>query len=174
MLQNYSRYRILQEFFDFPRKNFQMRELSRRVKLAQVSVINHLNALLKEGLIIKEDAGIYPSFRANRENDAFKLLKKQNLTLRIYESKLIEYLDDKIKPNCIVLFGSCARGDDTEGSDIDLFIHADEAKLELEKYEKILKRKINLLFEPNIKTISKELLNNLANGQILYGYFKIF
>lgn len=151
-----------------------MRELSRRVKLAQISIINHLNALLKEGLIIKEDVGIYPSFKANRDNEEFKLLKKQNLAWRIYETKLIEYLDNKIKPNCIVLFGSCVRGEDNEESDIDLFIHADETKLELEKYEKILKRKINLLFEPNIKSLSKELLNNLANGQILYGYFKIF
>lgn len=174
MLQNYSRYKILQEFFDFPRKNFQMRELSRRVKLAQVSVINHLNALVKEELILKEKKGLYPTFRANGENNEFKILKKQNLIWRIYKSRLIEHMDEKIKPNCIVLFGSTSRGEDTEESDMDLFIQADEIKLNLQKYEKILKRKINLLFESNIKTLSKELLNNIINGQVIYGYLKVF
>jgi len=32
MLQKYSRYKILQEFFDFPRQDFQMREIARRTK----------------------------------------------------------------------------------------------------------------------------------------------
>ena len=54
MIQNYSRYRVLQEFFDFPRKDFQMRELSRRINLAQPSVINHLKTLVKDNLIIND------------------------------------------------------------------------------------------------------------------------
>ena len=78
MLQNYNRYRILQEFFDYPKKDFLIRQLSRKVKLAQVSVINHLAALIKDGLVIKENKGIYPSFRANTENEDFRLLKQQN------------------------------------------------------------------------------------------------
>lgn len=174
MIQNYSRYRVLQQFFDFPRKNFQMRELSRQVRLAQVSVINHLNALIKEGLILKEKKGLYPSFRANRENEEFKLLKKQNLTWRIYKSGLVAAIDEKIKPNCVVLFGSGVRGEDTEESDIDLFVQASETGLDLKRYEKILNRKINLLFEPGTKALSKELLNNIINGHVLYGYLRVF
>jgi len=174
MLQNYSRYRVLQEFFDFPRKGFQMREVSRRVKLAQVSVINHLKALQKEGLIIKEKKGVYAAFRANRENEYFKALKLQNLLLRIHTSGLSSFLDEKLKPNCIVLFGSASRGEDTETSDIDIFIQSEEAKINLYKYEKTLNRKINLLFEPKLTALSKELLNNIINGQVLYGYLKVF
>src|SRR4030042_6535289 len=113
MLQNYSRYRVLQELFDSPRKNFQMRELSRRVKLAQVSVMNHLKALEKEGLILKEKNSIYSTYRANREDKDFKLLKTQNLIQRIHECGLITLLDEKFKPNCIVLFGSASRGEGT-------------------------------------------------------------
>ncbi len=30
----------------------------------------------KDGLIIKEKKGIYPSFRANRDNELFKVYKK--------------------------------------------------------------------------------------------------
>lgn len=174
MLQNYSRYRVLQEFFDFPRKGFHMRELSRRVKLAQVSVINHLKALQKEGLIIKEEKGIYPTFRANMDSEDFKVLKAQNLVWRVHKSGLISLLDEKLKPNCIVLFGSASRGEDTEMSDIDLFVQSEEAEVRLEKYEKLLKRKIKILFEPRINDLSKELLNNIINGQVVYGYLKVF
>ena len=174
MIQNYSRYKLLERFFDFPKKDFQMRELSRMIKLAQVSVINHLKYLVGEELIIKERKSIYPSFRANRDNEMFKLLKKQNLVLRIKTSGLLDFLDEKLKPNCIVLFGSASKGEDTENSDVDLFLQAKEVSLNLEKYEKLLNRKINLLFESNLKNLNKELLNNIINGEILYGYLKVF
>jgi predicted nucleotidyltransferase len=165
---------ILQEFFDYPRKNFQMRELSRRVKLAQVSVINHLKELKKEGLIIKEKKGIYSTYRANREDEDFRLLKKQNLIWRIHKCGLVSFLDESLKPNCIVLFGSASRGEDTETSDIDIFVQVEETGLDLQKYEKSLNRKIKALFEPKLSSLSKELLNNIINGQIIYGYLKVF
>ena len=150
-----------------------MRELSRKVRLAQVSVIFHLKALSKEGLINREKEGIYPFYRAHREAEDFKLLKKQNIQWRIYHSGLVEYLDQKLKPTSMVLFGSAARGEDTEESDLDLFIQAQETTLSLSKYEKLLHRKINILFEPDLGKLSKELLNNLINGVILYGYLKV-
>ena len=174
MIQNYSRYKLLQEFFDFPKKDFQVRELSRRIKLAQISVTNHLNLLLKETLIIKEKKHTYPSFRANIDSELFKLLKKQNLLFRIQTSGLLDMLEKEFKPNCIILFGSASRGEDTENSDIDLFVQSNESGIKLEKYEKILNRKINLLFEPNIKNLNKELLNNIINGEKMYGYLKVF
>ncbi|MFH1064506.1 MAG: winged helix-turn-helix domain-containing protein, partial [Candidatus Woesearchaeota archaeon] len=72
MLQNYSKYRILREFFDFPLKDFQMREISRRVSIAQPSVSNHLKSLMADGFIVKEKKGLYPTYRANRDYDMFK------------------------------------------------------------------------------------------------------
>jgi len=165
---------LLQEFFDFPRKNFQMRELSRRAKLAQPSVINHLKALQKDGLILREKKGIYFTFAANRESDDFKLLKKQNLLWRIHKCGIISVLDEKLKPNCVVLFGSAARGEDTETSDIDIFVQAKEKETDLKKYERMLNRKISLLFEPEFGSLSKELRNNIINGTVIYGYMKAF
>ena len=72
-----------------------------------------------------------------------------------------------------MLFGSASRGEDTEESDIDLFIQAKQSKIDLSKFGKTLNRKINLLFESDFKTVSPELINNLANGVVLYGYFKV-
>ena len=173
MLQNYNRYKILQEFFDAPRKGFHIRELSRQIRLAQISVINHLNALCKEGLLIKEKGDIYNVFKAHRENTAFKLLKQQNMVWRLHTSRLMSYLEETLHPTCVVLFGSASRGEDAEESDIDLFVQAGEAMLDVEKYERVLKRKINVLFEADLKELNKELLNNIINGDVLSGYLKV-
>lgn len=174
MIQNYNRYKILQEFLDFPRKKFQIRELSRRTKIAQTSVINHLKALLKENLIIKKKEDIYPYFIANRENEMFKIYKKLNLILKINQTGLINYIYDNCLPSCIILFGSASKGEDIEESDIDLFIQSKEKKLNLEKYERLLKRKISLFFEEYFSKLPDELKNNILNGIILKGYIKVF
>ncbi|HLD12398.1 MAG TPA: nucleotidyltransferase domain-containing protein [Candidatus Nanoarchaeia archaeon] len=173
MLQYYNTYRVLQQFFNSPRKQFYLRELSRLLKLGPVSTTNNLKQLLKEKLIIRIEKGLYPTYSANRENDYYKLLKKQNTTLQITRSGLLQFIDETIRPECIILFGSASRGEDHEESDIDLFIQAKETTLQLKPYENILHRKINILFEKNIKNLSKELLNNIINGTILYGYLKV-
>ena len=174
MLQKYNRYKILQEFFNFPRRNFHIRELSRITKITQPSMINHLNELVKENLILKEKKGLYPTFRANRENELFKVYKKTNIIIQISQSGLLNYVYDSCLPTAIILFGSASKGEDTEESDIDLFIQASDKKLKLEKYEKILNRKINLFFKENFSKLSSELKNNILNGIMLRGYIKVF
>ncbi len=174
MLEKYSRYRILQEFFDFPTKGFLMRELSRRTKIAQPSVINHLKALMAEGFVFKEEANPYPLFKANRENEIFKIHKAFNIILRIRTSGLLAYVCDSVFPDAVILFGSCVRGEDIEGSDIDLFVQAREKKLKLEEYEKRLNRKTSLFFQEDFAKLSKELKNNILNGIVLKGYIKVF
>ncbi len=174
MLQKYNRYRILQEFFDFPTKGFLIRELSRRTGIGQPSVINHLKALMDEGLIIKEESTPYPTFKANRENEVFKTLKVFDLILRMKQSNFLNYLYDSCLPDVIILFGSAAKGEDIEQSDIDLFLQAKEKKLKLDKYEQLFNRKISLFFEENFSKLNDELKNNILNGIVLKGYIKVF
>ena len=174
MIQKYSRYRILQQFFDFPRRNFQMRAISRETDMAQPSVINHLKALQSEKLILKEKKGLYPTFIANRDNELFKIYKKTDILMRIKQSGLSDYLYDSCQPNAIILFGSASKGEDIEESDIDIFIQSKTKKLLTEKYEKILKRKISLFFEENFSKLNSELKNNILNGIMLKGYLKVF
>lgn len=174
MIEKYSRYRILQEFFDFPRKDFQMRELSRNTKLAQPSVMNHLKTLTKEELIIREKKGIYPTYRANRENELFRIYKKVDLILKMQKIGLISEIYDLCIPHSIILFGSASKGEDIEESDIDLFIHSPRKKINLKKYEKLLTRNISLFFEEDFSKLNNELKNNILNGIILKGYLKVF
>jgi predicted nucleotidyltransferase len=174
MIEKYSRYRILQEFFDFPRKSFQMRELSRNTKIAQPSVMNHLKALVKENLILKEKKGLYPAYIANRESEFFKDYKKADLMVKMKKAGLIDYIYDSCVPNVIILFGSASKGEDIEESDIDIYIQSSEKKLNFDKFEKMLKRKISPFFEEKFSRLSNELKNNIINGVIIRGYLKVF
>ena len=174
MLQKYTRYIILREFFDYPTKFFQMREISRRTKISQPSVLNHLRELVKEGLVLKEKKSVYPTYRANRENEWFRHYKKIDILLRIKDISLLDYLYDNTMPNVIILFGSASKGEDIESSDIDLFIQAPQKKLDLQRYERKINRKINLFFEEDFSKLSNELKNNILNGIILKGYLKFF
>ena len=174
MIQKYSRYLILTEFFNTPRKNFYIREISRLTGLAQPSVINHLKALVKEGLILREKRGLYHSFRANRDNPLFRIYKKNHLLLELQNSGFIDYVYDSCVPDCIILFGSASKGEDIEESDIDLYVRAKIKKLDLKKYEKRFDRKINLFFEEKFSKLSSELKNNILNGIVLNGYLKVF
>jgi predicted nucleotidyltransferase len=77
-------------------------------------------------------------------------------------------------PNVIILFGSASKGEDLQESDLDIFMECEETKLNLLKYEKIINRKINILFNPKFNNLSNELKNNIMNGIILKGYIKLF
>ena len=76
----------------------------------------------------------------------------------------------------IVLFGSFAKGEDIEDSDIDLYIETLSKKnIDLEKFEKLLKRKIQIFRHKNLNEISNpHLANNIINGIILNNYIEVF
>ena len=170
--------KVLEVFFDNPLPEgigFQLREISRNIKLAPKSVKLYLDELEKVNLIIKKKHRIhkYPVYYANRDNNYFKFLKRLNMVRRITECGLLNYLDEKCMPDVVILFGSASKGEDIESSDIDLYLQCDEKKLELSKYEGELKRNINLFFEKNFDKLSEELKQNIINGDKLKGYLKI-
>jgi len=168
--------KILELFFDYPMEQFHLRQISRKTGIAVTSVRKYLDELIKEKLIIKIDKGIYPSFRADRDNDngIFRFYKMLNIIERLNSSGLLDYLWDNCHPNSIILYGSTSRGEDIEGSDIDLFVESNEKRLDLSKFEKKLNREIHLFFEKDFSRLNKQLKNNIANGILLKGYLNIF
>ena len=164
---------IMELFFEEPSKNFQIREISRLTKIAVTSVKKYLEELQRKNLINKDKKTLYPSYVANQQEEMFRIYKQQNIMLKMYSSGLIDYLEKDFHPRCIILFGSMRKGEYVKESDIDIFLQCDEKKLNLTKFERILKHNINLLFEENINKLSEDLFNNIINGIKLSGYFKL-
>ena len=165
---------LLKKFFYDPMAKFGVRELSREIKLDTKTVMKYLKRLVKKKIIIKKSKkGGFPYYEANRSSLVYRFEKSHALVKKIIESNLISYLENELSPKAIVLFGSVASGTYHEESDIDIFIHGKYKLVGLYEYEKKLGHEINLLFEEDLKQLSKGLLGNIYEGQLLAGELEV-
>src|SRR3989344_8271071 len=131
MLQKYNRYKLLRIFLDNPTENFRLRELSRLSKISPVSVINYLKEFEEEELIKSYKKREIPFYIAERDNEKFILYKKISIIYELNTSGLVDFVWDKLSPDAIILYGSHAKGEAIEFSDIDIFVIGKEKKLDL-------------------------------------------
>ncbi len=176
MIQKSSMERTVEIFFINPTKKHYLMDISRSIRLAHTSVKKNLDKLVKIGLLIEsvEQKGgrKFPLYLANLENKAFKRYKLIYNISSVLQSKLIEFIEEKLMPKSIVLFGSYQRGEDIEKSDIDLFVECKKEELDTSSFEKKLGRKIELHYNDNFNSFSKELKNNIINGIVLSGFLE--
>lgn len=165
-------YRILELFIDSPQNDFSLRGIARKLNISHATVIKYISILEDLKLIKKKEGALYPAYFANTENNKYRFYKKNHFIFKLTDSGLIEEIQKEALPSSIILFGSIAKGTYNEKSDIDIFVESEECKINLNKYEKILNKEINLLFEKFSKNLSKELRTNVINGTILYGFIK--
>ena len=172
---------ILKHFFEEPEKEFHLREIARLSRLAPSTASKHLSNMAKsELLILRSDKG-FSLFRSNTENTVYRDFKLFYNLLKIRNCGLIDFLAEEFNhPKCILLFGSFRKGENSKGSDIDIFIETPSKKeTDVSKFEKALGHSIHLLqFSSSeielMKTKNKEMLNSIINGISLYGYFEVF
>ena len=160
-------------FYNFPQKEFHLRELARTAKIPKSTLQREIKELLDIGLIKKKKRTPYSVYVADETNFWYKFRKRGSLIEKIYHSGLIEFLDKTLRSKVIILFGSGAKGEYVQKSDIDLFVLSSEKQVDMVKYEKKLKRKINLLIKEDYNQLSPELFNNIINGYKLKGYIKL-
>lgn len=176
MKTNNIKQKVKEYFFTNPTAKLRVREIERMLKLPLPSVIRYCKELEKEGILTTIKTGSVSFYTSNRNNEKFLLEKKLFNIKQIYESGLIEYLKRELSNPGVVLFGSYSKGEDTEESDIDLYVETPaKQKLNFEKYEKILKRKIQIFRHKNIHEIHNIYLsNNILNGIGLNGFVEVF
>ena len=173
MLQKNNFWKVFKEFLEDPQGKHQIRKISKKINLATTSVKLHISELIKQNLV-REEKDIFKYYKANFDNQKFRFYKKINSLDKIENSELLDYLEEKTSCEVIYLFGSTAKGEDTKESDIDIYVQAPETKINIEKYEKKLNKKIQLFFAEDIKKLHVGMRNNILNGTKLRGYIKIF
>ncbi len=158
--------KILEVFYEFPDENFTVRKLAKLAKIPKATIHKYLSFLKKQKLITQEN---------QPENTLlFKIKKTNYFTEKIVSSGLLEELIVNLNPSCIILFGSIRKAESVKESDIDLFVESSVRKeIDLSKFEKKLKHKIQLFVKSDIRKLNIELLNNVLNGIKLYGSFKL-
>jgi len=169
------------QFVEEPEREFHIRELAKLFRKSPTTVSGILNKLKKKGILVSRKMSNHVLFRANTASLDYRSLKKRHNLEQVSSSGLIKYLVEKLNdPEAIILFGSYEKGEDIKRSDIDIFVVTPSKKdVELEKYGRLLKHDIQLFINSKddvdkMKTRNKELLNNLVNGTVIYGFWEAF
>ncbi len=176
----YKKDKILDLFFEKPGSEFHLRQIARLAGVSTTAAKSKLKELEKIGMILSEKKVNMLTYRA-RMTEEYKEAKKLYNIRRIRECHLTDYITKEMKhPEAIILFGSAARGENSEKSDIDIFVLADTKKeIDLENFEKKIGKKVNIIsmtrkeFEETKKK-SPEFVNNIINGIRLEGYIRVF
>lgn len=170
---------VAELIFYYPNKTFHIRMLEKETGFSTSAVIDSVNKLKEYNIVTIDETPLTTNIKANIDSEAYRFYK---LVFNIYRLKRYLFVDKLIEffnnPEAIVLFGSFAKGEDIEESDIDILIissHKNHGNLEdfIAIFEKELNRKINIHILPSLDKSSKEFKNAVANGIVLHGYLKV-
>lgn len=117
-LGNKTLLKTLSFFLRNPTTKVSYSAMRKTVKLAKASLTKYLKFLLKEDFIRVDIIGLNKIYGLNKENLIVKELKILDNLLLLSDIKHV-CLKHEIE---IYLYGSTARGEDTESSDIDLLV----------------------------------------------------
>lgn len=136
--------RALAWFFENPKQEVYMRELSRKLKMVPSTVLAACTMLEGEGLILRRAEKNSTFFKAEK-NPQFKAMKIAYTVGKICDAKIIEMVSEKSSGlSSILLFGSAARGEDGPESDYDFVIIAAECWADGGEIGRRLGREANL------------------------------
>ena len=173
MFTNTTLWTVASVFFRQPSTEFTIADLKRETKLTYPSLKPKLDALAAQHLITwtshTKETRSYKLYKANNEHSEYRYWKRIHNALSL--KLLVDYLEETCKPDVIVLFGSYARGEDDEHSDIDLFIQTKKRTLDLRQFEKVLGKEIQYFTEPDIGNFPDSLQQNLRSGVVIHGTF---
>lgn len=137
--------KLMTYFLENPYQEVYLRQLSKKLKLSTFATKKYADLLIKEDLIGEERKANLRYLKPNINNLFFKQLKISLSISKILRSGLIPFLHENVANiSSIVLFGSMAKGEDDEKSDMDMVIIGKCKNLDLNKFESDIGREINL------------------------------
>ncbi len=173
-----STFAVAERIFNYPNKTFHVRMLAEETRLSTTAVVRSLEELEHFRIIIVEQTPLTKNIKADLNSDAYTFYKT---IFNLYRLKRYGFVDELVRvyaPETIVLFGSFAKGEDIEESDIDIMIlnahqSVGVALENIKDYKQEFCRNINLHFLWSLEKSSNEFRNAAANGIVLYGYLKV-
>ncbi len=137
--------KVLSFLINYPGKDFLANDIQKAVKISKGGTNISLRQLVKEGLVYREKKGKIFLYSINYSNPIVKQLKV------LKNIELINPIIEKIKKisKKIILFGSCARGENLSDSDIDLFVLTNDSN---QVSNVVSKHKISKRFQLILRT----------------------
>jgi predicted nucleotidyltransferase len=146
-----------------------VRELARETSLDTKTVMKRLAGLCGRKLVKRHTRQRHFPYYTATLSPLYFWEKSQMLQRRIIRSGLIDFLEKRLKPRAIVLFGSMRTGSYNHESDVDLFILGKPEKIDLWPFERRIGHEIQLLFDDDFANLSWGLGQNIVNGIVLSG-----
>lgn len=171
---------VMAPFFAEPGREFHQRQLAKILKTSPATIKSKISPFVKEGVLKETNIRNALVYSPALDNLRFKRQLCEFNIKMLRKSGLVTYLENEFTFPAIVLFGSWAKGENRKGSDIDIFVIAeDKKKLDLSRFEKKLGGEIQIFLHSKrevdkMKINSPELLNNVINGIKLSGFMEIF
>ncbi len=171
--------KVLSYLAKFSDREFHERDIARRTGISFGSANRVLNELFRDGMVVRRQAGKMLFYSFNLKDPLAR-------TLKIFVSvSMLRPLIKKLRESAseIVLYGSCARGEDTSASDIDLFIVSEDKQKCLEIIEGYALGNgfDGIMIEPAIRSplemirsekTEKEFLSLVREGIVLWDLLK--
>ena len=168
-------------FIENPEKEYHLRELARILKKSPATISKEVRLLISENFLIFKSERNHSLYKSNTESEGYRQDKIFFNLNNLRKSKLIEFLKKEYNyPEAIILFGSYRKGENNSNSDIDLAVISPiKNEINIKNFEKKLKHNIQLFVfskkdVSDLKEKNKELLNNILNGIVIYGFWEIF
>lgn len=155
------------------RESFYVREIARTLSISTGTASTRLKNLGEAGLVKGEHKGRTLLYRANISHPVVREVKILSTLLEL--APLITVLESNVSG--MILFGSCATGEDTAESDIDLFIETSDRVLVsglLSQHEQPAKRKLSPIIMSaeefrQVRTRDRPLFERISRGKKLIG-----
>lgn len=166
--QMFNKINNLKIFFEDCYRRVNVREYARINKISPATASKLLGNYTKEGLLKRETFKNYIFYYTNQKSKDFIDLSRIYWRERLKD--FIDEIDEKVHNPTIVLFGSLSKAEVKEDSDVDIAIFSGEVEINFEKYEKKIRRNIQVFWFKSIENVKNEhLRKNIINGYILRG-----
>ena len=164
---------VMKLFFNEPTKHWHFKDIANKAGISDDRANYWLKKFMKEQLIKHmHEKGKMPYFIANFEHLSYINKKKLYGLSLLYDSGLVKKLQELEKAKAIVIFGSFARADWHQKSDVDVFILGDAEDLRFGTTWPGLHREVQVhefKTKKDIKKIRSGLINNVATGYFIKG-----
>jgi len=158
--------KVLNFLIQSPGRQFLANEIEKVTRVSRAGVNFSLRKLAEEKLVLREKKAKIYLYSVDYNNPVIKQLKVLKTTM------LLQPLVNKLKAYSkkIVLFGSCARGENIASSDIDIFILTDSSKAVEEKIKKNnLREKLQPVIRNSTQFIKMEKEESIFCEEIEHG-----
>jgi len=151
LYQKITQLKVLELFIKNPYERYYLREASRILDISPMTVKRALDLLVLDRLLVREKFKNQILYKANMASPAFKHLKIAYNLAWLEEKGIVEFLKERLPGlSSLVLYGSFAKGENDETSDIDLLaISSSSEKLDMRLSELLGKETSLIIFTPS-------------------------